>query len=65
MISLNKKKTILTVEFNPKIDDIYGCNAKLSNINPIITIFKHEEGYRIVDPKGKFHLLNKQIKIKL
>lgn len=65
MITLNKKKTILTIEFNPVKDDLQGCNVKLSNINPIITIFKHENGYRLIDTKGKFHLLNKQVKIKL
>lgn len=65
MITLNKKKTILTIEFNPLIDDLQGCNTKLSNINPIMTIFKHENRYRLIDPNGKFHLLNKQIKIKL
>jgi len=65
MISLNKKKTVLTIEFNPLTDDLQGCNTKLANIHPIISIFKHEGGYRLVDSKGKFHLLNKQLKIKL
>lgn len=65
MINLNKKKTILTVEFNPIRDNLQGCNSLLSNIHPVITIFKHEETYRIIDTKGKFHTLNKQIKIKL
>lgn len=65
MISLNKKKTVLTVEFDPTKDDLLGCNVKLSKINPIISIFKHEDGYRIVDTKGKFHKLDKQLKIKL
>ncbi len=64
MINYNRKTKVLSIKFN-RLDSIAKYNSKLSKINSNLSIFIHENEYRLVDNLGKFHKLNKEITIKL
>lgn len=64
MIKYNSTKKILWFELKPNYNIASVANI-LSNIDTDLVLFQHEGGYMLADNKGKFHKLNKKIKIQL
>lgn len=64
MIKYDANKRTLSIKMTGN-DNIFSLNNSLKMFESNLYIFRHEDEYILVDKKGKFRKLNKQIKIKL